>query len=678
MLRASDNNDVKHDRLIAALVRADNRAADDCLLEALRLGNEGEQATVLDALVARNNSTAHQGILGQFAVLPVVLQARVVRDAPKLYHALSQAGRSSDKPTRLAAIKVIAAGRQGKLGYVLSENLRDSDDELSKAACEALLDMARWVHNESRNLQRIVPPDERDLLWVDNPQAKNDSTVMEAPTAGADLATAYRNVMRQRPEIESAVARALDWVRTKHLADLMRAALLLCDHPQSRILAILKTHRHGGQAAVARKLQQPPSADHVEAFLLGASHGHLRGNFSAALAQITDPSVFDALLRRSHWLADVQLRSCLHHVSRGAWWDGERLGGDLARRPVREAMHVAEWISASGLGDAEQDERQLAILKHVDSDPLARLHVLRVVAARPKGASTAVLRHMLDDADERLVRIAVRELIRRRPADVENLLLKRMTSGTESVRRVIGRAIGHAGFALFWDRFDTLSAAARGPAGRAMLKLLPDSLVRIGRFLNGTVDERVRAMQVLDDLGLAGQFRDVLQRLCTHSSPKVRSKAAMLLGRAGAADPVVLERMLDDPDARVRANAIEVVEARKSPAHVPLLIDRTRSTSGRERANAIKALHGLGVDAAVGHLNDMLRDTRSEHRISALWALRHAGLWGLLRTVGLIAQQDENVRVRRYAVALLKGVVEQMHRGPATPASNSIPPAKVA
>lgn len=669
---------MKLTRLFAALVRADNRAADDCLIEALRLGTAVEQAAVLDALIARDTAAAHGGILAQFATLPETLQQRVVRDVPKLYHALSQAGRSPDKPTRLAAMHLIAAGRQGKLGYVLSENLRESDDELSKAACDALLDMARWVHHESRGLQKIVPADEHELLWVGDAAAKNDSTVVQAPTAGADLATAYRNVMRQRPEIESAVARALDWVRTKHLSDLMRAALLLCDHPQSRILAILKTHRHGGQAAVARKLQQPPAADHAEAFLLGASHGHLRGNFAVALAQITDVSVFDALLRRSHWLADHQLRSCLHHVSRGAWWDAERLGNDLARRPARDAMHVAEWVSASGLGDAEQDERLTVILKSVESDPLARLHVLRVACGRPHKASTGVLKLMLDDVDERFVRIAARELIRRRPTDVENLLLQRMTSGNESVRRVIGRAIGHAGFALFWDRFDNLPPAARGPGGRAMLKLVPDAAVRIGRYLNGSPDERVRALQVCDELGLVAQFRDVIERLCTHPHPKVRSKAAGLLGRTDAPGTGILDRMLDDPDARVRANAIEVVEAKKSAVHVPMLTDRTRSQVGRERANAIKALHGLGIEAAAGHLNEMLRDPRVEHRVSALWALRHAGLWALLRSVGTMAQKDENVRVRRYAVALLKDVIEQMNRSRIKAGPNETLTSKVA
>ncbi|MGC4031618.1 MAG: HEAT repeat domain-containing protein [Tepidisphaeraceae bacterium] len=649
-------------RLLSALGRSDNGAADDTLLEALRLGNESEQPAILETLISRGTTLSHQGVLAAYADLPERLQNTVVRESNKLYHALSQGGRSPEKAVRIAAIRIIAASRQGKLGYVLSENLRDSDDDLSKAACDALLEMARWVHHESRGLQRMTTEDGDDLLWVGDAAKKNDSTVMQASTAGADLATAYAAVMRQRPEIESAIARALDWVRTKHLADLMRAALLLCDHPQSRILAILKTHRHGGQASMARKLQQPPAADHVEAFLLGASHGHLRANFAAAMAQSNDEAVFDALLRRTHWLGDNQLATSVKLVTRGVWWDGERIGIDLKRRKPQDAMRIADWVAASGLDDVDQDARLADLLQSIRTDALARLHVLRVVAARPQGASTELIKLMLEDEDERFVRIAARELIRRKPADVENVLLKRMTGGSEGVRRVIGRAIGHVGFALFWDRFDGLSSVARVAAGRAMLKLVPDAPARFGRYLLGTADERVRAMQAIDELGMAADYRATLERLCTHISPRVRSKAAAML--AGGPKPriEILDRMLDDADARVRANAIEVVEKTNSVAHVPLLGQRTRSPAPRERANAIKALHGMGVEAAAGYLSDMLHDKRSEHRISALWALRQTGVWTLLRDVGAIAQKDDSVRVRRYAVALLKGVIDELNR----------------
>jgi len=54
----------------------------------------------------------------------------------------------------------------------------------------------------------------------------------------------------------------------------------------------------------------------------------------------------------------------------------------------------------------------------------------------------------------------------------------------------------------------------------------------------------------------------------------------------------------------------------------------------------------------------MLRDERSEHRISAMWALKQTGWWQLIGEVGRLAKADENIRVRRYALGLLKGIAE--------------------
>ena len=68
----------------------------------------------------------------------------------------------------------------------------------------------------------------------------------------------------------------------------------------------------------------------------------------------------------------------------------------------------------------------------------ARLRLLRVAARRKRGASVALLRTLLHDPDERLARMAAREIVRRRPPDFENMLLKVLTSAPDSVRRVVG------------------------------------------------------------------------------------------------------------------------------------------------------------------------------------------------------------------------------------------------
>lgn len=673
---SSDNIQVKLQKLLSLLVTADNQAADDLLLEAMRIGNEHERAIALEALTKRANSHGLFGVLELFEQFSPKTQKLIIDKASTFYFVLSDAGRSESHAARLAAMKVIAAARLGKLSYVLSENLRDPDDTLSKAACDSLLDLSRWVNTESRLMHRFDhSPHDDGLTLMGESKSPGDSTIVAAPTVGTDLSTAYTQVMRERPEIESAVARALDWGKSKHIPDLLRAALLLCDHPQSRTLAILKTARHGGQASMVRKLQQPPSADHVEAFLLGASHGHLRTNFAAAFAQITGRDVLDALLRRTHWLRDHQLSTCMGHVERGVWWGEHDLPRDLEHRSVADAMRVADWIVTSGLHDTLQDQRLSQLIDHCHADAAARLHILRAASQRPKQTSVDLLKKMLDDTDERLVRIAAREIIRRRPPDFENMLLQRMTRSTPSVRRVISRAIGQIGFDGFWNRFERMDRLTRKQAGRAMLKLLTDAPTRISRYLtSGTTEQRVRGLQIVQELDLAQQFREQLVSLCSHPNARVRSKSVGLLVEVPAeATGEILERALSDTDGRVRANAIEVLEAKRSEEYVPMLTERARSTHNRERANAIKALHRMKVGNAAEQLTIMLKDPRVEHRISALWTLRHVGLWVLIGEVGRLAKADESLKVRRYAAAILKNVIDLLQQSGSLPAQSSQP-----
>src|SRR5918912_1746932 len=188
----------------------------------------------------------------------------------------------------------------------------------------------------------------------------------------------YNELMSQRPEIEAAVARALDVHRGRHGQDLLRAALLLCDWPGSKTLAILHTAKHGGQSPMVRRLQQPPASEHVEAFLLGATHGQLRSHFGIAFSHIDEAPVLDALLRKTHWLKDHQLQLCIHQVTRAAWLGEGDLAHDIERRGAPEAARVGEWISYTGVHDVMQDERMETLRQHAGKDFASKLRLLRI------------------------------------------------------------------------------------------------------------------------------------------------------------------------------------------------------------------------------------------------------------------------------------------------------------
>src|SRR3712207_8304080 len=52
---------------------------------------------------------------------------------------------------------------------------------------------------------------------------------------------------------------------------------------------------------------------------------------------------------------------------------------------------------------------------------------------------------------------------------------------------------------------------------------------------------------------------------------------------------LLVDRLLHDNDARVRANTIEVLEERKNTAFVPVLAERARAANNRERAKDRKS-----------------------------------------------------------------------------------------
>ena len=141
-----------------------------------------------------------------YHTLPQPLQIDILNRIKQFHHALRECGRSDDVNVRLAAMKLIALGRQGKLAYVLSENLHDTDETLSKAATEAMVALARWIATETRKLN--------------SGQAEiKDSRPSER--GGGSLASSYKLLMENRPEIESAVARAMDVHRGKHGQELL-------------------------------------------------------------------------------------------------------------------------------------------------------------------------------------------------------------------------------------------------------------------------------------------------------------------------------------------------------------------------------------------------------------------------------------------------------------------------
>src|SRR5438874_5747725 len=204
---------------------------------------------------------------------------------------------------------------------------------------------------ETRSLQRGLRSEDAGSK-VEDRESQNSV----ARSSILDPRSSYENLLINRPEIEQAVARAMDVHRGKHGQELLPACLLLCDRPGSKTLAILHTAKHGGQSPMVRRLQQPPASEHVEAFLLGATHGQLRSHFGIVFSHIDEAPVLDAILRKTHCLKDHQLQLCMHQVTRGMWWSEHDLLCDVERRTPEDAAKIGDWLAVSGMHDVMQDQ----------------------------------------------------------------------------------------------------------------------------------------------------------------------------------------------------------------------------------------------------------------------------------------------------------------------------------
>src|SRR5688572_21178092 len=130
-------------RLVQALVDSKNEAADEVLLEALRAGNEAEKGLALNALFRRATLKALVGVIEQYNDLPSALQAMVLGNVKQLHAALRDCSRSNQQKVVLAAIRLISAGKQGKLTYILAEELHGTDDLVAKNAGDAIVELAK-------------------------------------------------------------------------------------------------------------------------------------------------------------------------------------------------------------------------------------------------------------------------------------------------------------------------------------------------------------------------------------------------------------------------------------------------------------------------------------------------------------------------------------------------------
>lgn len=193
-------------------------------------------------------------------------------------------------------------------------------------------------------------------------------------------------------------------------------------------------------------------------------------------------------------------------------------------------------------------------------------------------------------------------------------------------------------------RAEVIRSLAKKPAARTtglLIKASGDANPWV-RFL------AVAEMRFLDGKWLFENHRDRMTGFT--QDPDERIRATVIRIMQGWADPAVDELLLGmtrDKDGRVRANAIEALHMRKVPAEkLAPVVANLEDPHNRARANAAVVLFDSMPDAALDAVEKMARDSNNMMRISAAWALGrfdHERATSIL-LAAMAEEKDDNVR----------------------------------
>jgi HEAT repeats len=167
----------------------------------------------------------------------------------------------------------------------------------------------------------------------------------------------------------------------------------------------------------------------------------------------------------------------------------------------------------------------------------------------------------------------------------------------------------------------------------------------------GTVTQAARALRVLQHVPLTGRVVPGLSAALRNPNPKIRSLVSKLLGRI-CDDPDSIHDLLQDRDARVRANTVEGFWGSTHPLARDLMRRCLNDADNRVAANAALGLYKLSGPDGIEALRKLRSHADPRHRISAAWAIAQTADPALLPDLEVLAE-DRVPKVRGAASSAL-------------------------
>ncbi|RKY02769.1 hypothetical protein DRP77_07365 [Candidatus Poribacteria bacterium] len=235
-------------------------------------------------------------------------------------------------------------------------------------------------------------------------------------------------------------------------------------------------------------------------------------------------------------------------------------------------------------------------------------------------------------------------------------------NGWSEKRRVLDQWLRNSGL---MEKFVDMLPQIEGDLAKtwaAILKRVDDRVVfDIARLARSFDRERsIKMLDILVEIADNANVAPLLVGLLSSEDKMVRSKAALVLGKLSD-NLHFFQNALNDPDPRVRANAIEGLWGVKNPKAREIFLRALEDENNRVRANAAKGLYEMGDPKGLETLKEMLNDHDEMMRASAAWVLGEVGDTNLVGRLEEMAESDPADIARRNAIKALRKIFQAKH-----------------
>lgn len=157
--------------------------------------------------------------------------------------------------------------------------------------------------------------------------------------------------------------------------------------------------------------------------------------------------------------------------------------------------------------------------------------------------------------------------------------------------------------------------------GRLLHRLLADA----GGEVRGIkTSAALRALRLVEAISDCTRLSSYLIQLLRHPSAEVRSKVALLLGRANL-NLARVKKFMGSEDARLRANTVESLWGHQSAAVREVLREAVQDSSARASMNALAELCRQGDAEAFETINHSAASSDPVERSRGAWAMGECG-----------------------------------------------------